>query len=80
MFFEAQYWDANYGTPGMLDPRQTYQNVNYWILGGGKATAWNPETGKWKMIRRLSILIQVQSCRMVVQTCLMHSEQEKWLQ
>ena len=48
MFFEAQYWDANYGTPGMLDPRQTYQNVNYWILGGGKATAWNPETGKWE--------------------------------
>ena len=25
MFFEAQYWDANYGTPGMLDPRQTYR-------------------------------------------------------
>lgn len=35
MFFEAQYWDAAAWNPQYTDPRQIYQNVNWWIFNNG---------------------------------------------
>lgn len=40
MFYEAQYWDAAASHPGMTDPREIHQNVNWWIFNsfGGPTT------------------------------------------
>lgn len=32
MFFEAQYWDVAADHPEYSDPRQLYQNINWWIF------------------------------------------------
>lgn len=49
MFLEAQYWDASAAKPELTDPREIYQNINWWIFNsfGGNAAAWNPKENKW---------------------------------
>ena len=48
MFFEAQYYDTAASNPKLTDPREIYQNLNWWIFNsfGGQSVAKNSK-GKW---------------------------------
>lgn len=50
MFYEAQYYDAAAGNPGLTDPKQIHQVINWWIFNsfGGPTLDTadiDPETG-----------------------------------
>ena len=49
MFFEAQYYDTAASNPNLTDPREIYQNINWWIFNsfGGGSVAKNSK-GEWK--------------------------------
>lgn len=50
MFFEAQYYDTAASNPNLTDPREIYQNVNWWIFAdqnfGGTSQVKNKD-GQW---------------------------------
>ncbi len=48
MFFEAQYYDTAASNPKLTDPREIYQNLDWWIFKsfGGQSVTKNSK-GKW---------------------------------
>lgn len=50
MFYEAQYRDAEANNPGITDPAEIHNRINWWIFNsfGGTPVSKNPTTGVWE--------------------------------
>lgn len=50
MFYEAQYRDAEAQNPGITDPQEIHNRINWWIFNsfGGTPVQKNQTTGEWE--------------------------------
>lgn len=50
MFYEAQYRDAEASNPGITDPQEIHNRINWWIFNsfGGTPVQKNQATGEWE--------------------------------
>ena len=51
MFYAAQYNDAGANNPGITDPQELHNRIDWWIFNsfGGNPVAENPTTGEWEL-------------------------------